>query len=424
MSQKLLDRYKSLARQVLSCLSSPQSIRFIGEPLFWLMLRRRRGRTLSLRLVRRVLVVRLDEIGDVVMTTPLLRELRRQLPEAWISLVVKPAIKNLVELCPYVNEVFTYDRNTKRSNGELRQHWRTLALARKQLWHRRFDLAIVPRWDTDQSHATFVAYFSGAAWRIGFSEKVIAHKRLPNAGYDRLFTHLLYDNKLQHEVKRSLEMIRYLGGLVQEKRLELWVGEDDADYAEEIFREHGVRPGDLVVAFGTSGGHSPMKQWPRENFLELGRWLRQEYDSRVLIVGGPGEETLGWELERGLGPVVINVVGKTSLRQAAALLGRCHLYAGNDAGPMHVAVAMGLPVVALFGSSCLHRFGPWGSGHRVLSLYPSCGPCKGEIHLDRCRYCTADRPHCILDITVEQVKEAVTHQLQKRFVRLKQWENM
>jgi ADP-heptose:LPS heptosyltransferase len=103
----------------------------------------------------------------------------------------------------------------------------------------------------------------------------------------------------------------------------------------------------------------------------------------------------------------MNVVGKTTLRQTAALLKRCHLYVGNDTGAMHVAAAMDTPVVALFGSSCRHRFGPWGKGQAVLGPELACGPCIQAHHLDRCVHCIFDRPHCMLDITVEQVQRVV-----------------
>ena len=362
--------------------------------------------------------VRLDEIGDVVMTTPFLRELRRNLPDAWITLVVKPQIYDLVELCPYVDEVLTYNWSTNgnatQHRQQLRRHGRALRLAWKSLWRRRFDLAIIPRWDVDYYHATFVAFFSGARWRVGYSENVIEHKKRLNRGLDRLLTHALEDNTLKHEVEHNLDVIRFLGGTVQEEGLELWVGAGDEAFSERVFREYGVSPGEFVVAFGPSGGCSPLKQWPTSSFIGLGRWLWKKYKSRILVVGGTGEEDLGRELERGIGSPAINLVGKTTLRQLVALIKRCRLYVGNDAGPMHVAAATGIPVVALFGSSCHHRFGPWGNGQMVLWLALPCSPCFQVHHLDRCRCCIFDHPHCILDITVEQVKEAVVAQLSQQ----------
>lgn len=402
---------KSVARMAISLLVSPRILLLFGESFFWLLGFRERKRKMNLSQVKRLMVVRLDEIGDMVMTTPFLRELRRLLPDAWITLVVKPSIHNLVELCPYANEVLTYDWSAHRLFRPLQRHWRALRLAWKHLWSRRFDLAILPRWDADHYHGTYLMYFSGAPWRVGYSENVNASKKRLNRGFDRLLTHILGDNTLKHEVEHNLDVIRALGGQVHDDRLELWIGQDDEVFADEILKGHEVQIDELIVGFGPAGGNSPFKEWPASNFADLGRWLQKEYGARILIVGAPGEEALGKHIEDTVGSSVVNMVGKTTLRQMAALLKRCHFYIGNDAGPMHVAAAIDIPVVALFGSSCQHRFGPWGERRTLLWLGLPCSPCFQEDHSDRCRYCIFDQPHCILGITVEQVRQAVSRLL-------------
>jgi heptosyltransferase-2 len=388
-----------------------RTVFFFGEPFFWLLGLRRNQQDIDLQQVRRVLIMRLDEVGDVVMSAPFLRELRRNLPDAWITLIVKPALYNLIQLCPYVNEVLTYDWGTKGYFSALQRHWRALKLSQQHLWRRSFDLAIIPRWDTDYYYATFLSYFSGAPWRVGYSEKVIDRKRRLNKGFDCLLTHVLYDDTLKHEVEHDLQVIRFLGGTIREDRLELWLSPEDEAFAEKILREHGVQSTALVVGFGPSGGNSLLKQWPVGNFVELGRWIQTKFRSYILIVGGPGEEELGSEMEHELGPSAINMVGKVTLRETAALLKQCQLFVGNDAGPMHLAAGIEIPVIALFGSSCHHRFGPWGNAQTVLWQELPCSPCSHLSHLDRCVRCIFDAPHCILSITVEQVKQAVSEHL-------------
>jgi heptosyltransferase-2 len=405
---------ESAGRSTLHWLATPQAAHVIGEPLFWLLGMRRKGREIDLSQVKRLLVVRLDEIGDVVLTTPFLGELRRNLPDAWITLVVKPQAYNLVELCPYVNEVLTYDWRVNGRFTNLRRHWRALRLAWRHLWRRRFDLAILPRWDTDGYHGTFVLYFSGASWRVGYSETVNDHKRRANKGFNRLLTHPLQDSNLKHEVEHNLDVIRFLGGQVQDDRLELWLGKKDKGIAEQFLKDHQVEPDELLVGLAPGAG-APKRMWPIKRFAELGSWLRNAYGARLLIVGGPGEEPLGEELERALGASVVNAVGRTTLRQAAALLQHCQLFVGNDAGPMHMAAAVGVPVVELschpelgspYSASSPLRFGPWGVSHTVVQPQTSRPPCVDE--------CIADHPHCILGITVDQVKEAVTEGLARR----------
>lgn len=403
---------RSVAGWALSALASPPVVRLMAGPALWLPGRGPRGERIDLTQFARIIVLRLDEIGDVTMTSAFLRELRRNVPGARITLMVKPTLRNLVERCPHVNEVLTVDESAGANPPEWRRRGRAVRWARAHLAPRRFDLAILPRWDADYHQATFLAYASGARCRVGYSEAVTAHKRRVNRGYDTLLTHALLDATVKHEVERTLDLIRFLDGTVEEDRLELWLGpEDDAD-AEAVFRDHPVGAGEPVVGLAPAGGNSPLKQWPTRHFVELGRRIHRAGSGRILVVGGQGEEALGTEIERALGPPAINMIGKTTLRQMAALLKRCHLIVGNDAGPMHVAAAVGVPVVALFGSSCPHRFGPWGNGHRVLGRALPCSPCFHPDHLDRCVRCIFDRPYCIQDIPVEQVHRAVEDILQ------------
>ena len=404
---------KAFAQHTLFWPASPQVSLFFGEPFFRLLGMRQKEQKFELSQVKKVLVVRLDEIGDVVMTTPFLRELRRNIPDAWITLVVKPQVYNLVALCPHVNEVLVYDWRVSRYLGPLQRHWRALRLAKRYLWSSHFQLAIVPRWDVDNYHGTFIVYLSGAPWRVGYSENVNAQKARLNRGFDRLLTNVLQTGRNpKHEVERSLDIIHFLGGQVDDKHLEVWPGKEDEIYATQVLGDQGGEPGDLLIALAPGAG-SAKRMWPIVRFAELGAWLRNVYRARLLVVGGPGEEQLGEELKRMLGGCVVNVVGRTTLRQTAALLKSCQLFVGNDAGPMHIAAAVG---IATIGLSCHPesgspwsvnsplRFRPWGKGHIVIQPKEPASPCTDE--------CTANYPHCILGITVEQVKQAVAKQLQ------------
>ncbi len=225
----------------------------------------------------------------------------------------------------------------------------------------------------------------------------------------RLFTH-----PLEHEVEHNLDVIRFLGGTVQEDLLELWVAEEDEAFAEQVLTLHGIHRDEFLIVFGPGAG-GLKRMWPLANFAELGAWLKTQYGARIGIVGGKGEEPLGEELRRHLGNTAINVVNQATLRQTAALLKRCHLYIGNDAGPMHLGAAAGVPVIEIcchpLGGSPSHpnspaRFGPWGVPHRVLRPEKALDPCSEA--------CSQRRAHCILDITVEQVKEAIGAQLSQQ----------
>ncbi len=155
------------------------------------------------------------------------------------------------------------------------------------------------------------------------------------------------------------------------------------------------------------------------SLLEIAGWLIDTYDAQILLVGSPAEREAG-KLFRELGNRVLNSIGKTTLREAAALLKHCQLYVGNDTGPMHLAAANGVPVVAV---SCHpleaapsrayspKRFSPWKVQHRILQPKGAFDVCansgKLENGLSFCDYCISDRAHCILGVTIEAVKTGV-----------------
>lgn len=399
---------KSFLRLAQDWVTSPQAAYFLGEPFFWILGLDRNRHDANLSQVNQVLVVRVENgIGDMVMTTPFLRELRRNLPGAWITLLVEPQIYNMGELCPYVNETLAFDWKVFGRYENLRRHGRALRLACKHLWSRHFDLAILPRWDFDYCHGTFVAYFSGAPLRLAYSENVNENKARMNAGFNRLYTHVLDDNSVKHEVERNLDIIRFIDGTVQEDQLEMWLGSEDEAFAGQVLASHEVCAGDLLIAFGVGAGE-PKRMWPITCFAELGEWLQREYHARILLVGGKGEEKVGEELRRQLGDTVIDVVGRSTLRQTSSLLKGSHLYVGNDSGPMHLAAAAGVPVVEIschpLDGSALHpnspkRFRPWGVPHHVIQPEKALAPCSEA--------CMSVEAHCILGIRVERVKEAV-----------------
>jgi heptosyltransferase-2 len=362
--------------------------------------------SIELSKIKNVLVIRLDEIGDVVMTIPFLRELRRNLPNSHITLLVSPNVYNLVEFCPHVNEVQVYDGHLIKGRlKNARRCWNAFKFGRQQLRKRKFDLAVFPRWDADYYHGAVLAYSSNACWRIGYSKNSTPKKRVFNPHIDRLFTHVINDDTAKHEVEHNLDILRCLGGVIQEEHLELWLSPDDEAFAEHLLNSHGVKRGDLLVALAPAA-KAGRRRWPLANFIQLGCWLQRQYKACLVVVGGGGEESVGQELERKTGGYVINAVGKTTLRQTCAVLKRCKLFIGNDAGPMHLAAAANVPVVEIschpkYGSpvnaNSPVRFRPWGVRHVVLQPGKAIEPCT--------QGCTASSSHCIAAVTVEQVRK-------------------
>jgi len=285
----------------------------------------------------------------------------------------------------------------------IRRRLTILSFARRELWSERYDLALVPRWGPDRYEASTLAYLSGARVRVGYSERVSARKRRENRGFDRLFTRLVDDRTVKHEVQRNVDLLSVIGIRPVDMSLEVWLRDEDMNLAATALKSNNREP---LVALGV-GARTSSRRWPIDRYAEVGHRLAAQ-GARLVVVGGDSDEDAGRDLRHRLGGSVIDLTGRTTLRQSAAVLRSCSLYVGNDSGPMHLAAAAGVPVVEISShpsmgdaleSTSPARFGPWGVPHRVVQPdHPSEG-CS-----TRCR---APAPHCILQVPSRSVISAV-----------------
>lgn len=352
---------------------------------------------------RSILVVRSDGIGDLVLMSPFLRELRRSNLSAWITLVVDEKFRNIVELCPHVNEVLGFDLNYRGRTVVPALVFRAWRLSRRHIRRRRFDLALVPRWDVDLYHSAYLAYFSGASCILAYSENVHPGKQLSNRDFDSLLTRAIDDRTRKHELERNLDFLREAGGTAGDDRLEVWLSEEDRETARRALSSRGVGANELLIGINPGAGH-PKRLWPPERFVELGNLLKREFGARFIIVGGPEDRVRGLALQNELGNAAINFAGNFTLRQTTALLERIRLVITNDSGPMHLGAAAGPDVIEISchpkGGDALHanspaRFGPWCKGCVVLQPDRSLEPCT--------QFCAWHEAHCILGVSVEMV---------------------
>jgi heptosyltransferase-2 len=305
--------------------------------------------------------------------------------------------------CPYVNQVLVYQR--VRGDGgrtELRRRWRLIVFALRELWPRRFDLAISPRRDVDQQDAAMLCYLSAAPRRIGFTEGASELKRDQNPGFDTFFTQVLPAPDT-HEVQSNLSVLRHLGFTPRNDKLELWSSREDEEWAQRVMADH--QPGERAIALCVGASYTE-KQWPVDRFIAVARELLKSPGTRVVIVGGPGEASAE-AVQNALGGRSINLAGRATLLQTFAILRRCQLYVGNDTGPMHLAVAAGVPVVEVcmfprslgdWNRNSPLRFGPWGVANIVLQPDHPQPPCTDV--------CVAGKVHCILAVETADVLQA------------------
>jgi len=358
------------------------------------------------------MVLQLADMGDILLSGPFLRQLRRFMPEARIVLVIQPSMLNLVENCPYVDEVVTFPWRAAKSwrtafSGTLLWWFQSIWIASRRLWRCHLDLAISLRWNNEpcQASSLILMYASGAPERVGYHD--YPHDRI---GYkltdvNRLITRGPVRGFPDHEIERQLDILRFLGADPDQfdRSLELWTTAEDERFAQDLFDYHSLSAAGLLVAFAP-GAAWPFRRWPFDRFRELGRWLQDEYGAYVLIFAAGNERGLVSRVAQGLRrEKTLDLAGRTTIRQMGSVLRRCQLFIGNDSGPMHVAVAAGVTVVGLFGPGEYERFRPWGTNHDVIHLAFPCSPCSQN--------CLFDEAHCIKGISAREVKVAVARKL-------------
>ncbi|MBN1940252.1 MAG: glycosyltransferase family 9 protein, partial [Candidatus Aminicenantes bacterium] len=355
---------------------------------------------------REILVVQLADLGDIILSGPALQALRAFAPEAKITLAVHPGMVDVVKACPDVDEVIPFPFRAcpdwKLSfNGNFFLWRKAAALARRDFAKRRFDLAVSLRWNDDATQAAslILAAACGAPRLAAFLNPPDIQKLKGKHSVNRLITEGPYRGAARHEIEYQADILRSLGAEPGEPRLDVWTTPEDEKKAGELLAEAGIVSGETLVALAP-GAAWEYRRWPVERFVEVGRWLQAAHRARVLILAGKAEEALAAEIEKGLDPArTVNLAGRTTIREMAAVLKSCRYFLGNDSGPMHVAVAAGVRVVGLFGPGDYVRFRPWGSGHAVVHLGLTCNPCSEN--------CLFSEARCIQGITVDMAEGAL-----------------
>jgi lipopolysaccharide heptosyltransferase II len=331
--------------------------------------------------VGRIVVFHLNQIGDLVFALPALKALREAFPEAHITSVLRPYLAGLVEHSGFVDEI------VHRPTGG---PWRAAGLGLR-LRGARPDVAVV---FSQSATMALCARLSGARHRVGYVDSDLS----------RLLNHRIQVRGIPCPEK----VMRLLAGLGLEAEKRDYVGlirvsEGDEEAGERKLAECGMQGDGPVVALapGEAGGR-PYKSWSAEGLREVARRLAEEERARLVMVGSGKDRALGDEIMSQVAAgQQCNLAGRTTPAELAAVLARCDMLIGIDSGPMHVAAAMGRPVVGLFGPTDPYRTGPQGEGHEVIFHRQECwGPCVHPVTPK----CVERR--CMSAITVDEVLDA------------------
>jgi len=329
-------------------------------------------RTPHSALIQRILVIRLDRIGDVVLSTPVLQVLRGAYPSAFMAMMVRPVCHELVEGHPSLNEVILYDKD-----GRHKGIVSTIRFA-CSLRRFRFDTALILH-PSNRSH--WIPWLAGIPVRIGYDRKSpwlltrrIAHRKQEG-------------NK--HEAEYTLDMVRVFGIDPPAPRPFVPIHPQTDERVEQLLREQGIGHEDVLVAIHPSASDLS-KRWPHERFASVADRLIEGYRSTVILVTGPQEVAHAEAVERAMRHRPVNLAGKLSVGELACVLKRCRVLLSNDSAPVHVAAAVGTPVLAIFGRAQpglgARRWGPLGLQHVVLQKDGACViPHPHDCDFERCR---------------------------------------
>ena len=330
---------------------------------------------------QRILVRSTNWLGDAVMSTPALAAVRETYPTAHIALLANQLVGQLLQNHPALDQLIIFDRK-----GEHRGITGRLRLAR-QLATERFEQAIILPNSFDSA---LVPWLARIPYRLGKASD----------GRSLLLTDRFHDRsacEAEHETDYYLRLLAHFNIHGSAIEPSLYTSAQEDRWAQELLAGYGIVKGPLIgINAGASFGSA--KRWYPDRFAEVARQLADTWQAQIVLFGGPDEIELVGAIEEALQGTCLNMAGKTTVRQLMALIKRCSFFVTNDSGPMHIAAAFGVPLVAIFGPTDHIGTAPRSNKAVIVRQPFDCAPCK-------LRACPTDH-RCMEAVTVDQVVEA------------------
>ena len=315
--------------------------------------------TLERAKINNILIRAVNWLGDAVMTIPAIGAVRTSFPGARITLLANPLVAELFTPHEWIDEVVVYHR--KGSHAGLRGK---LAIA-EELKKHRFDLAILLQNAFD---AALLAWLARIPRRMGYQTDCRG----------LLLTHgsrVLDETRRLHQVEYYLAMLKEQGITTGDRRLLLTVTQEEERDVAEMLKVEGVGEGDFLLGINPGATYGSAKRWYPERFAQVAVELSRRWGARVVITGGANEADIAGEIEAAMGGECLNMTGRTSVRTLMALIRRCNFFITNDSGPMHIAAAFGVPLVAIFGPTDHTTTSPFSERAAVVRQDTECAPC-------------------------------------------------
>ncbi len=344
---------------------------------------------------KRILIVKLSSLGDVVMSLPVAAALRRHFPSAYLAWAVGPAAADVLTGNPHLDDVLVIGGKENQRGMKALPPLREPGELKRELKRFDFDLTLDLQ---GLFKSAAVAYLSGARERIGF--------RSWREGIFLLNNRRLIPYRPQvHAVDLYLDFASALGAAKEPVEFPIAISQEDQDKVDELL---GTR--EKYVAL-IPGARWESKLWPAARFAAVAEKLADEFGLTSVVIGAARDKELAMLIAAACKEKVLDLTGQTTLKQAAEIFRRCRVTIGNDTGPLYLSSAMRTPTIAIFGPSDARRLGPYGEGHAKVTAGVACAPCRN-------RQCRSKK--CLEAISVEQVLAAARNLLAHAPVRQKE----
>ena len=321
-------------------------------------------------------------IGDAVMTTPALAAVRAYFPAAEIVIAANTLVAELFSPHPDCNRVIIYDKSSLHCGIRELMHF-CAALRREQ-----FDLAILFQ---NAMEAALISRLAGIPRRLGYAtdgRRLLLNYQVPISDTERRLHHTDY----------YLNLLSSRGIKTSKAALKLFTSEHELLWAQKNLAPHGS-----WAAINPGASYGSAKRWIPQRFAAVADLLHEKSGQNIVLIGGPGENDIGHDIEAMMTSQPLNLIGKTTVREMMAILKQCNVLITNDSGPMHVAAALGTPLVAIFGPTDHTTTSPVSSNARLIHKTVACAPCL-------LRQCPKDH-QCMKAVTAEEVFQAAAELL-------------
>lgn len=339
----------------------------------------------------KILVIRYRFIGDTILTVPFLRNLRRAYPDAQIDMLVGPMSGELLENCPYIDNLIYFDTTRKHKYENKNKKRRFFLSYVFELRKQQYDKAYILKrsWSS-----ALLAFLAKIPERIGFDTE----KR----GF--LLTHKVPYLEGKHEIECFLDVLRADNIEVKDNYLENWISPQDSAKINNIFKKNNIKNGRARILVHATAGNE-RKQWPEDYFAKVMEYLVNKKNAQLFFVGTESDqeiyEQIFYWIKKPLKPQPINLCGALSITESCALIKRMDLVIGVDSGNLHLAASLNIPTIGIYGPMDPVRWKAFGDIHIPLWAedYP-CMPCNLRTECE-------ESITCLEAVKVETVLEAI-----------------